>query len=357
MKKNKKHSYSGVAVIAVIIISAAILGFAGLSDSYGEYIKYTVITTGLTVLLTAIALSLIENSKKKRAKTEKEKQKQKKEELENLDTEKLDTIIRCVKERSAERAYRINAEKGAQVSLFDSKFGGLPYWPKNKEYPTDGYGEKLVLLAQINFDKAKLHDHRLPKHGILQFFISTDELSGLDFDNPTSQKNFRVIYHAELDEKVTEETVRAMGVKASTDFDFRDSNLPFTDEYKLSFEEMTDYMTEAVDAFDGLVEDIMQEQFGEELLEGSVWKHFNGTEFEYLTEGVDGTGWGHKMLGYPSFTQSDPRGGEDYKVMLLQIDSQDDIMWGDCGIANFFINEKDLKKLDFSNVLYNWDCY
>lgn len=354
-KNNKNHSFSVVAVIAVIIISAAILGFAGLSDSYAEYIKYTVITTGLTALLTAIVLSLVENRKKIKAKAEKEKQK--KEERENLDTEKLDTIINCVKERSAERAYRINAEKGAQLGLSDSKFGGLPYWPKNKEYPVDSYGEKLVLLAQINFDKAKLHDHRLPKHGLLQFFISTDELSGLDFDDPTSQKNFRVIYHAELDDTVTEETVRALGVKASTDFDFRDSSLPFTDEYKLSFEEMTDYMTEAVDAFDGLVEDIMQEQFGEELLEGSVWKHFNCTEFDYLTNGVDGTGWGHKMLGYPSFTQSDPRGGDDYKVMLLQIDSQDDIMWGDCGIANFFINEKDLKKLDFSNVLYNWDCY
>ena len=32
-------------------------------------------------------------------------------------------------------------------------------------------------------------------------------------------------------------------------------------------------------------------------------------------------------------------------------------MWGDCGVGNFFINAEDLKRLDFSNVLYNWDCY
>ena len=65
------------------------------------------------------------------------------------------------------------------------------------------------------------------------------------------------------------------------------------------------------------------------------------------------------MLGYPSFTQCDPRCGEyqgEYETLLLQIDSQDDIMWGDSGIANFFINEKDLRKLDFSNVMYTWDC-
>ena len=33
-----------------------------------------------------------------------------------------------------------------------------------------------------------------------------------------------------------------------------------------------------------------------------------------------------------------------------------DIMWGDVGVANFFIRLEDLKNRDFSNVLYNWDC-
>lgn len=26
------------------------------------------------------------------------------------------------------------------------------------------------------------------------------------------------------------------------------------------------------------------------------------------------------------------------------------------GVANFFINQKDLEKRDFSRILYNWDC-
>jgi len=54
---------------------------------------------------------------------------------------------------------------------------------------------------------------------------------------------------------------------------------------------------------------------------------------------------------------------EEYNVMLLQVDSEFVegerrylIIWGDCGIANFFIKEKDLKAQDFSNILYNWDC-
>ena len=38
------------------------------------------------------------------------------------------------------------------------------------------------------------------------------------------------------------------------------------------------------------------------------------------------------------------------------LDITNEIMWGDMGIANFFINKEDLSKLDFSNVFYNWDC-
>ncbi|MEK3889148.1 DUF1963 domain-containing protein [Bacillus sp. FSL K6-3431] len=45
--------------------------------------------------------------------------------------------------------------------------------------------------------------------------------------------------------------------------------------------------------------------------------------------------------------------------MLLQIDSEFEkgMMWGDSGVANFFIRKQDLERLDFSHVLYNWDCF
>lgn len=45
-----------------------------------------------------------------------------------------------------------------------------------------------------------------------------------------------------------------------------------------------------------------------------------------------------------------------YNTLLLQIDTDDDIMWGDSGIANFFINKEDLENKNFKNILYNWDC-
>jgi uncharacterized protein YwqG len=59
--------------------------------------------------------------------------------------------------------------------------------------------------------------------------------------------------------------------------------------------------------------------------------------------------------------KSDPRqynaNIQDY-ILLFQLDSEDaenEIMWGDSGVGNFFIHPEDLKKRDFSKVLYNWD--
>ena len=69
----------------------------------------------------------------------------------------------------------------------------------------------------------------------------------------------------------------------------------------------------------------------------------------------------NNVLGYPYFTQSDPRNDNYYDTVLLQLDSisdedEDILLWGDVGIGNFFINWEDLKRRDFSKVLYNWDC-
>ena len=73
----------------------------------------------------------------------------------------------------------------------------------------------------------------------------------------------------------------------------------------------------------------------------------------------------HRMDGFPFFTQSDPRTEtleyESFDTLLFQLDSdsrdrKDLVLWGDCGVGNFFINREDLKRRDFSKVLYNWDC-
>lgn len=40
----------------------------------------------------------------------------------------------------------------------------------------------------------------------------------------------------------------------------------------------------------------------------------------------------------------------------LNIGSDGDMIWGECGEVSVFISHKDLEKGDFSDVLYTWDC-
>jgi uncharacterized protein YwqG len=39
------------------------------------------------------------------------------------------------------------------------------------------------------------------------------------------------------------------------------------------------------------------------------------------------------------------------------VDTTDGVMWGDSGVAQFLMQEDDLRRLDFSKVHYNWDCF
>ncbi len=243
------------------------------------------------------------------------------------------------------------------LSVLQSKFGGNPYFPKNMEYPRNHDDRPLSMIAQINFEdifsnKEILDEVErdeflkyLPKKGILSFFVDYyDDLVGSNFGNKNDTSSFKVMYF----DDITEDHI--------TDFSFleqqTDSFYPVVDgEYELTFEmldqliTMESYEWESImgkDAYDYL------EELGEEMDE---------IEEEYS----DAYTGGHQIGGYPFFTQYDVRETTDnYNFLLLQIDSDFDgkknIMWGDVGVGNFFINLEKLKQLDFSDILYTWDC-
>lgn len=229
--------------------------------------------------------------------------------------------------------------KSQKTMLWESKIGGNPYLEKCMEYPKTSKGEELRLLAQINFEEVP-HLNNFPKKGILQFFILPDDLYGADFDNPCKQDTFRVIYLPEVkkDEKLL-----------VTDFSFlkeleEDWYLPFEKEGKMHFLEKDMPAQAYTYEFEKLYKDV---DFTEEDIENYI------EELNFSC---------CRIGGYPEFTQFDPRENDEdlakFNTLLLQLDSDDEcnMMFGDCGIANFFIKEDDLKNLDFSTVLYNWDC-
>lgn len=211
-------------------------------------------------------------------------------------------------------------------SVFESKIGGLGYIPHDKDFPTDSKGNQLRLLAQIECDKIQLDGFM--KTGLLQFWVLNDDVSGMEWDDQTKQDGFRVIYYSEIDKTVTKEEIESKFVK--NEFD-DDDMLPVFRECGMSFEKFENRFID----------------YSQELPE------------EFYDENI-----GHKVGGYPYFTQSDPRNDEMleyYDFLLFQLDTdsigeEDVVMWGDCGVGNFFINSEKLKNQDFSDVLYNWDC-
>ena len=273
---------------------------------------------------------------------------------------KIDKIIKCIKEKTETVFYRAICEKVENIDIFSSKFGGVPYWDLNKKYPTDSKGNKIPLLAQINFEKEQFEDKRLPKTGLLQIFVATDDVNGLNFEEEDVQKDWKVIYHQEIDENIKENDVFELQIPISTKLDIhKEEYFPFYGEYLLNFKKCRESIGERNYNFDEILENVVKELFNEDLEGKPSFEYFSEEEYEYLIENIETTG--HKVLGYPHFTQDDPRFRDKYKrydTLLLQIDSGDyDIMWGDYGVANFFINRKDLENKDFSKVLYNWDCY
>ena len=212
-------------------------------------------------------------------------------------------------------------------SVFESKVGGLGYIPHDSNFPTNSKGNQL--------DCSEVQLEEFPKKGLLQFWLGGTDLYGCDFDNPTNQDDFRVIYYPEVDKTVTEEEIKSKFVHNETDDD--NFYTPVLAECGMSFEPSEDRYID----YDAIEDDYDDD---EDSYDDERW-----TENFYS-----------KIGGYPTFTQDEPRDEQqqkEYDFLLLQLDSEfEKILWGDIGIGNFFISSEKLRNLDFSDVLYNWDC-
>ena len=267
-------------------------------------------------------------------------------------------ILDEIKRRSLTPAYKLVFDTESTPTIFDSKVGGLPYWDPAKTYPTDSNGKKMFLLAQINFDREKV-EAPLPQGGMLQFFVGGEEMYGLDFDHPTAQKDWRIVYHEKIDTRVTAEAVEAMDIPVSPDNEEIVSPVFRSCVFRLVKKE-TWLTPDNWERFDELTLEVAEDLFGETDAE-SADEVFGEDQYALLEEEFFYSENSH-LLGHPYFTQADIRElGWHYDTLLFQLDSecseeQDITLWGDCGVGNFFINAEDLKRLDFSNVVYNWDC-
>lgn len=246
-------------------------------------------------------------------------------------------------EPSARHTVAIKATPATSLELRQSKFGHYPCIPKGFDYPKDKEGNFLYPLAQLNLSEVP-HLDNFPSSGYLQFYIATDDTYGLSFEKHVPS-NFKVLFFEEAELQTPEEDMSFL------DNVLNNGHSPVEEPHALQFELKTEYVglgdvkggSEAGFDLDGLLKanpTIKRE------LESAAFHHFSPT--------------GHKLGGYAYFTQWDPRddkGPEKDYLLLFQMDSDNHILWGDVGVANFFIDPTDLANKDFSKVLYNWDCH
>ena len=189
----------------------------------------------------------------------------------------------------------------------------------------------------------------------MQFWIvaTEDYLYGLDLDNFCNNDNKRVIYYPTIGEALPIENF-------IEDYTFENCYLPFDADlqFALHFTNGTETFSIEEKAAEREFIRKWNETFSDDIKE--MWDLPRET-CQIIDNLLLKDPTGHKIGGYPYFTQVDPRQENDpHTFLLLQIDTDEvdnkEILWGDCGVANFFISPEDLAACQFDNVLYNWDC-
>jgi uncharacterized protein YwqG len=223
-----------------------------------------------------------------------------------------------------------------------SQLGGRPWWPAGRRYPRGRDGAPLQLLVQLNFAEMPRLEP-FPREGLLQLFIGTDDLMGLGSDGLEGYRRppgFACVMHADLTLPAdTEAAAKALPRVVHSPLERPLEPLALYFEPSQMVIDPTDYR------FERMLPAIAAD---DELLEAYA---------EWVCD--EAAPHPIRLGGYPSFTQGDPR--EHFKslgdVSLLTLDSTTGIMWGDGGVAQFLVGEAALRRGDFTEVVYNWDCY
>ena len=280
-------------------------------------------------------------------------------------TEKIKKFIEDFKKIENRETIKIKLIPETKTPLTNSNVAGWFYLPKTANIPATDRGEQLMYLAQINCEELP-ENSIYPSKGIMQFWIFGGDYNlGNDYTKPTSDSKKRVIYYPEIDKHFSEEELREM-YEPQKDKKEDELITPINDgaPFAMSFEKTSQWIMPNDFRFEEIFTEKLNEHIDEQQAEGDKSYDIDDEEVDEIIEELDISN--HTQIsGYGHFTQEDPRmyeDFEDYTELLFQLDSEfgtDDyyILWGDCGVGNFFATKEQLRNLDFAESLYSWDCY
>ena len=253
---------------------------------------------------------------------------------------------------------RIKLSLADELAVTDSKVGGVPYIPKEGALPRSADGKPLFMLAQINCEQLP-ENNLYPKKGLLQFWIADteDPLYGLDYDDPCSNDFKRVLYFSTIGEALPIDDF-------ISDYTFDDNYLPFNSkkQFALHFKKDTESISLEERAANQLFFEKWNEAFSTQITTiDEFFEEVPNDICEEINASLLKEPTGHKIGGYPYFTQVDPREENDpHTLLLLQIDIDnvegEEIYWGNGGgVANFFVSPEDMANCKFDDVLFHWE--
>jgi len=230
-----------------------------------------------------------------------------------------------------------------------SRFGGMPV---DKNAPTHQSGNPMKLLAAIWCSEVRgIPD--FPEKGVLRFYVADNDIYGADFDDPTAQKDFKVLY----DENESDFDSELKNDKSISE------SFPVRACLPLRLTPAMSSVTASDNRFENAVDNALKKAGFENGIED-----IDSEDYDFIYS--ENSYGGHRIGGYPVFEQYDPKEEKEefqkYDTLLLQIVSHtvadnkgreaDLIMFGDCGGCQFFIPREKLRAKDFTDIMYWWDC-
>ncbi|HIX91607.1 MAG TPA: DUF1963 domain-containing protein [Firmicutes bacterium] len=234
---------------------------------------------------------------------------------------------------------KISFEGNSELTLLSSKLGGVPYCPAGIILPSNPLynrgDSQYEFLAQLNFAEASW-PQGFPSTGILQIYVnlrySRSEPTGI-----LDQKFIRTVY---FDSPIITDTVCEQGIAMRFSLE---QPKPIYKDFRVE-----ESICRPLEQMLGKLNEFDKEMLCQSSNEG-----------------------GSRVGGSPMMFAPDPRElAHGYDTLLFQLDTRDlihvagstELPWlndfcrgdGRRGILNLFINQNDLRRCDFSNILAVW---